>query len=173
MLLSLLCCKMSNTNIIITDWLKLSIGQFSQYKCAMYYVVWCLWELGRCGVSTLTPQCTTPSFAPPPARAATKLWSVNTTENRISNFCFLLVNSHPPRSVWLLGGNGAKYFQSCFPPTCLIMMSVRTVEKNSELHTKFTYLWTDLTAIQLLDIVLFSSSKIKGYRWWRWRCVGF
>ena len=43
------------------------------------------------------------------------------------------------------------------------LMGVRTGEKKSELHTKITYLWTDLTAIQLVDIVLFSSMKLKGY----------
>ena len=38
---------------------------------------------------------------------------------------------------------------------------VRTGEENSELHTKITYLSTDLTPIQLVDVVQFSM-KIKG-----------
>ena len=38
-------------------------------------------------------------------------------------------------------------------------LGVRTGEGNSELHTKITYLWTDLTLIQLVDVVEFNENK--------------
>ena len=57
------------------------------------------------------------------AGLAAKLWSGNRKQNfKLLLFAWKLSASPVSEQVCLITerGNGAKYFQSCFPPTCLI-----------------------------------------------------
>ena len=68
-----------------------------------------------------------------------------------------------PRSVWLLGVNGAKYFQSCFPPTCLIWWcegSKNCGEKFWTSHKVYLSLyWSDCDSVGGYCVVQFIENK--------------
>ena len=138
------------------------------YKCAR---VWCLWESGREGVSTLTVQSwsdwTTPSPAirpswQPSSALVCKHNKHNKPDHQTFTFCLetLFLPSEPAALSDYREVMEQNIFKVVFPQLAwddVMGPAVRTGEENSELHTKITYLSTDLTPIEL-----FSSMKIKG-----------
>ena len=128
--------------------------------------VWCLWELGREGVSTLTVQSC--GAGPLLARLPTELWSGNyrkqKTEFQTFTFCLETLSLPSERAglsdYW--GGNGAKYFQSCFPPTCLIWFDgcKNWGEKIWASHKDYLSLnWSDCHSVGGYCVVQFNETK--------------
>ena len=137
--------------------------------------VWCLWEFVRREGKGRGqyPQCATPSPATRPGwqPSSALLWSGDTKQTELSHTHSKLL-LFPLKTLILPGERAAlsdyrevmeqNIFKVVFPQLAwddVMGPAVRTGEENSELHTKITYLSTDLTPIQ------FSSGGCCSVQW--------